>query len=74
MTARWLPEGFHTITPNIIAEDTERAVDFLKTGVRRDQNYRLTLSDGAITHCEPRRLATRSLISVRQWKAGPRTA
>jgi hypothetical protein len=30
MTAPWLPNGFHTITPNIIAEDAERAVDFLK--------------------------------------------
>ncbi len=37
MTVPWLPEGFHTITPNIIADDAEQAVNFLKRafGARR---------------------------------------
>ena len=52
MTAPWLPDGFHTITPSIIAEDAERAVDFLKQAFGATENYRLTLSDGRITHCE----------------------
>jgi PhnB protein len=52
MTARWLPDGFHTITPNIIAEDAEQAVSFLKQAFGATENYRLTLSDGRITHCE----------------------
>jgi uncharacterized glyoxalase superfamily protein PhnB len=26
MTASWLPDGVHTLTPNIIAEDAARAV------------------------------------------------
>ena len=52
MTASWLPDGFHTITPSIIAEDAERAVDFLKRAFGATENYRLTLSDGRITHCE----------------------
>ena len=52
MTATWLPDGFHTITPNIIAEEAERAVDFLKRAFGATENYRLTLSDGTITHCE----------------------
>ena len=52
MTAPWLPDGFHTITPNIIAEEAERAVDFLKRAFGATENYRLTLSDGTITHCE----------------------
>lgn len=52
MTAEWLPDGFHTITPNIIVEDAERAVDFLKRAFGATENYRLTLSDGRITHCE----------------------
>ena len=51
MTAPWLPEGFHTITPNIIA-DAEGVVDFLKRAFGATENYRLTLSDGKITHCE----------------------
>lgn len=52
MKAQWLPDGFHTITPNIIAEDAEHAVDFLKRAFGATENYRLTLSDGRITHCE----------------------
>ena len=52
MTAPWLPDGFQTITPNIVAEDAERAVDFLKRAFGATENYRLTLSDGRITHCE----------------------
>jgi PhnB protein len=54
MTAPWLPHGFHTVTPNIIAEDAEQAVDFLKQAFGATENYRLTLSDGRITHCELR--------------------
>jgi PhnB protein len=52
MTAPWLPAGFHTITPNIIAEDAEQAVDFLKRALGATEAYRLTLADGTITHCE----------------------
>jgi PhnB protein len=54
MTVPWLPDGFHTITPNIIAEDAERAVDFLKRAFGAAEGYRLTLTDGSITHCELR--------------------
>jgi PhnB protein len=52
MTAAWLPNGFHTITPNIIAEDADQAVNFLKQAFGATENYRLALSDGRITHCE----------------------
>lgn len=52
MTALWLPDGFHTVTPNIITEDAEQAIDFLKRAFGATESYRLTLSDGTITHCE----------------------
>ena len=54
MTAPWLPDGFHTVTANIIAEDAEGAIDFLTRAFGATENYRLTLSDGKITHCELR--------------------
>jgi PhnB protein len=54
MKAPWLPDGFHTITPNIIAEDAEQTVEFLKRAFGAIENYRLILSDGTITHCELR--------------------
>jgi PhnB protein len=52
MTASWLPDGFRTLTPNIITEDAERTLDFLKRAFGATENYRLTLSDGSIAHCE----------------------
>jgi PhnB protein len=52
MSAQWLPKGFHTITPNIIVDDAEEAVAFLKKALGATENYRLTTSDGTIAHCE----------------------
>lgn len=52
MSAQWLPKGFHTITPNIIADDAEQAVAFLKKALGATESYRLTMSDGKIAHCE----------------------
>ena len=52
MSAPWLPKGFHTITPNIIVDDAEQAVAFFKQAFGATESYRLTLSDGKITHCE----------------------
>jgi PhnB protein len=52
MCAQWLPKGFHTITPNIIVDDAEQAVAFLKKAFGATERYRLTMSDGKIAHCE----------------------
>jgi PhnB protein len=52
MSAQWRPKGFHTITPNIIVDDAEEAVAFLKKALGATENYRLTTSDGTIAHCE----------------------
>src|SRR5229473_1387799 len=54
MNARWLPKGFHTITPNIIVDDAEQAVAFFKKAFGASENYRLTMSNGTIAHCEIR--------------------
>jgi PhnB protein len=52
MSKRSVPNGFHTITPNIIVDDAEKAVTFLKEAFGVTENYRLTLANGKITHCE----------------------
>lgn len=52
MRAQWLPKGFHTITPNIIVDDAEQAVAFLKRAFGATEAYRLTMSNGKIAHCE----------------------
>ena len=54
MSARWIPKGFHTITPNIVVEDAEKAVAFFKNAFGASESYRLTMSSGQITHCELR--------------------
>ena len=54
MSARWLPNGFHTVTPNIIVDDPEQAVAFLKQALGASESYRLRMSDGKIAHCELR--------------------
>jgi PhnB protein len=52
MSAQWLPQGFHTITPNIIVENAEQALTFLKKAFGATENYRLMMSNGLLTHCE----------------------
>jgi PhnB protein len=52
MSAGWLPNGFHTLTPNIIVDDAAQAVAFFKNAFGASENYRLTMSNGKITHCE----------------------
>jgi PhnB protein len=54
MPRNFIPKGFHTVTPNIIADDAEGAVAFLKQAFGFTESYRLTLSDGKIAHCELR--------------------
>lgn len=52
MNETWIPKGFRTITPNIIADNAEDAIAFLKRAFGATEQYRLTLSSGKITHCE----------------------
>ncbi len=52
MSGRWLPKGFHTITPNIIVDDAEQTLAFLKKAFGATENYRLMMSNGKIAHCE----------------------
>ena len=52
MREPWIPEGFHTVTPNIIVDDAERAIAFLKAGLGAIERYRLELPNGKLAHCE----------------------
>ena len=54
MSVPAIPKGFHTITPNIIVDDAEKAVEFLKKALGATESYRLVMSNGKITHCELR--------------------
>jgi PhnB protein len=52
MNEQWMPDGFHTITPNIVVDDAEAAIEFLKTALGASERYRLTTTGGKIAHCE----------------------
>jgi PhnB protein len=52
MNESWIPKGFRTVTPNIIVDNAEDAITFLKRALGATEQYRLTLSSGKITHCE----------------------
>lgn len=52
MDESWIPDGFHTITPNIIVDDAEAAVEFLKRAFGATERYRLVTSNGKVAHCE----------------------
>lgn len=52
MNEPWIPKGFHTVTPNIIVDDAEAAIMFLKRAFGATESYRLTMSNGKIAHCE----------------------
>lgn len=52
MNNSWIPKGFHTITPNIIVDDAEAAISFLRRAFGATERYRLTASNGKIVHCE----------------------
>ena len=52
MNEAWIPKGFRTVTPNIVVDNAEDAIAFLKRALGATEQYRLTLSSGKITHCE----------------------
>jgi PhnB protein len=52
MSVSFVPEGFHTITPNIIVDDARKAIEFLGAALGAEEIVKLTLPDGKIVHCE----------------------
>jgi PhnB protein len=52
MNETWIPEGFHTVTPNVIFDDAEAAIAFFKEAFGATERYRLTTADDKIAHCE----------------------
>jgi PhnB protein len=52
MNESWIPQGFSTVTPNIVVDNAEEAIAFLKRALGATERYRLTTSTGKIAHCE----------------------
>jgi PhnB protein len=54
MSVAPIPEGFHTITPNIIVKNVDKAIEFYKAAFGAEEIMRLTLPDRTVVHCELR--------------------
>lgn len=52
MNESWIPKGFRTVTPNIVVDNAEQAILFLKRALGATEQYRLTMSNGKVAHCE----------------------
>jgi PhnB protein len=52
MSVSPIPEGFHTITPNLIIAGVEKAIEFYKQAFGAEEKVRLAMPDGTIVHCE----------------------
>lgn len=52
--ARPIPEGYHTVTPIIVASSAAALIDYLKAAFDAEETVRLTHPDGKIDHAEIR--------------------
>src|SRR5690348_13875309 len=49
-----IPEGYHSITPVVIADGASSLIDFLRQVFDAEEEERVTGSDGRIRHAEVR--------------------
>jgi PhnB protein len=54
MAVQPIPEGYHTITPYLIARDAARLIDFLQRAFHAEERHRSVGEDGTIRHAEVR--------------------
>ena len=50
----WKPEGYSTLSPYLIVEGAERAIDFMKEVFQASELRRYDMPDGSIMHAEVR--------------------
>ncbi|HEY3013025.1 MAG TPA: VOC family protein [Gemmatimonadales bacterium] len=47
-----IPQGYHTVTPNIVVRDAPRALEFYRKAFGADETLRMPGPDGRIMHAE----------------------
>ena len=52
MSARPVPEGFHSITPGLVVDDAPKALEFYKKAFGATELMRMPAPDGSIMHAE----------------------
>lgn len=51
---RAIPEGYHTVTPVLVQDDTVKAIDWYKTALGAEEIARAVGGDGKVMHAEIR--------------------
>ena len=51
-SAKPVPEGFHTVTPALVAKDAAKAIDYYKRALGAQELMRMPGPDGKIMHAE----------------------
>jgi PhnB protein len=54
MAVRPIPEGYHTVTPFIVAKGTAKLIDFMKQAFGAEEIERMAAPDGTVMHAELR--------------------
>ena len=49
-----VPDGFHTVTPFLVASDAQGLLDFIEQGLNGKTEYKLKGDDGKIVHASAR--------------------
>jgi PhnB protein len=52
MAVKPIPEGYHAVTPYLVAERAGKLVDFLKQAFGAEETFRMAAPDGSIMHAE----------------------
>jgi PhnB protein len=52
VSAKPIPEGFHTVTPALVVRDAVKAIDFYKKALGAQELVRMPSPDGKIMHAE----------------------
>jgi len=52
VSAKPIPEGFHTVTPALVVRDAAKAIDFYKKALSAQELVRMPSPDGKIMHAE----------------------
>ena len=54
MPVKPIPDGFHAVTPYIVASGVPRLIDFLKNAFGAEEMYRHARPDGTVMHAQVR--------------------
>ncbi len=75
MAVRPIPEGYHTVTPFIVAQGTAKLIEFVKQAFGAEEIDRMAAPDGTVLHAEVRIGDSIIMLGEAQgeWKPMPAT-